>query len=117
MHVRKLFCLITLLGWSSINAQGELTTLVEAVELTPANMILPVSTNGAMTYRGCSDECDKSYERARLTAATTFSVNGRNVKFDEFRLAYQQVNSSHDAYALVSVDLKLGTVTDIKLDL
>ena len=78
-------------------------------------MILPGSTNGMMTYRGCSDDCDKDYKRARLTEATSFVVDGDSVKFEEFRLVYGQIRNSEDAYALVSVDLELGIVTNITL--
>ncbi len=117
MQLRKLLGLIALVSYAPVSASAELVTLVEAVELTPANIILPGSINGMMTYRGCSEECDKEYDRARLTAATTFTVNGQNVKFSEFRLSYAQVSNSHDHFALVSVDLKAGTVTNIRLAL
>jgi hypothetical protein len=93
----------------------ELVTLVNAVETLPANIILPASTNGMVTYRGCSSECDKEFERARLTDATAFTVDGKTVKFDEFRQVYAEIKHSDESYALVSVDTKLGVVTQIDL--
>ena len=96
-------------------ADFELVTLVNAVETSPVNIILPATTNGMMTYRGCSAECDKEYERARLTDNTSFTVNGKAVKFDDFRVVYTEIKYLENSYALVSVDMKTGTVMSINL--
>jgi hypothetical protein len=96
-------------------AEFEIVTLVNAVETSPVNIILPATTNGMMTYRGCSAECDKEYERARLTDGTSFTVEGKAVKYDDFRQVYTEIKNLENSYALVSVDMKTGTVMSINL--
>ncbi len=115
MQLRRTFWLFTLFICSSAYADFELKTLISAVEASPGNIILPATTNGMMTYRGCSDECDKEYERARLTASTSFIVDGEAVKFADFLVVHAAQKRSEEAYALVSVDLERGTVTQITL--
>lgn len=116
MQIRKSLCVIALLACCApALAEIELVTLVRAVETSPAHIILPATTNGMMTYRACSGECDEEYERARLTENTSFSVAGKAVKFDDFRQVFAEIKNLKDSYALVSVDTKLGTVTNINL--
>ena len=115
MKIRTSLTLLVL-AWSQLAlAERELVTLVEATELSPANIILPASINGMMTFRPCSDDCDEDYERARLTAATQFTVNGSRVKFEDFQKAFAVLKRADDAYALVSVDLKESTVASIEI--
>lgn len=116
MLIRKSLVLLAMACCAPAVAEDfKIVTLVDAVETSPINIILPATTNGMMTYRGCSEECDKEYERARLTDNTTFTVDGKKVKFDDFRQVYAEIRSLENSYALVSVDLKLGTVTNIDL--
>jgi len=115
MHLRKLLMLVALVCSAPAVAEFELVTLVRAVELSPANIILPATTNGMMTYRACSEECDEPYERARLTDNTSFTISGKAVKFEDFRQVYLEIKNLEDSYALVSVDTKLGTITNINL--
>lgn len=115
MKIRKSLLLAALACSAPALAEFTLETLVLAVETSPSNIILPATTNGMMTYRGCSGECDKKYARARLTDATRFTVEGKAVKFEDFRQVYLEIKNLDNSYALVSVDTKLGTVTNIDL--
>ena len=69
-------------------AERVIVTEVDAVELSPSNIILPGSVNGMMTYRPCAGDCEVEYERARLTDATRFVVNGEAVKWEDFRVDF-----------------------------
>lgn len=115
MLIRKSLLLLAMACCAPAVAEFQIVTLVNSVETSPVNMILPATTNGMMTYRGCSEECDMEYERARLTDNTTFTVDGKKVNFDDFRQVYAEIRNLESSYALVSVDLKLGTVTNIDL--
>lgn len=115
MKIRTSLLLVALAYCAPSLAEFTMETLVLAVEASPAHIILPASTNGMVTYRGCYGECDKEYERARLTAETTFTVDGKAVKFEDFRQVYQEIRNLENSYGLISVDLKLGTVTNIDL--
>ncbi len=88
-------------------AGAQLVTLVDAVELSPSNIILPGSLNGTVTFRPCVGECEEEHRRARLTPETQFFVDEQKVKFDAFRDSMSLLRSDEDAYALISVDMQI----------
>ncbi|HNP37140.1 MAG TPA: hypothetical protein PKK10_14915 [Woeseiaceae bacterium] len=95
---------------------ADLVTLIEAIELSPSNIILPGSLNGTVTFLPCVDECDEDHQRARLTANTKFFVDEKAVKFDVFRQQLMLKRQNKDSYALVSVDTKQNTITSIHIN-
>lgn len=99
---------------ATANSQ-QIVTLVESVELSPSNIILPGSTSGMVTYRPCAAGCDEEYQRARLTEDTAFYVDDRRVKFTDFTNSFSAIRTKRDSYALVSVDTKQRTVTSIRI--
>lgn len=115
MRIRMFWAVIALLVSLPVTAELELVTLVRAVETSPATIILPASLNGTMTFKPCPGDCDGEYERARLTPTTAFSVEGKGVKFEDFRKAFDNIKRARDSYALVSVDTKASTVTSIDI--
>ena len=105
-----------LISVSAFAAPRELVTQVAAIELSPANMILPGSQSGMVTYRACVDDCsDVEYERARLTEQTRFVVGDSRVRFADFQAGFAAIRSSSTAYALISVDLATRTITEIHI--
>ncbi len=118
MKIRNLTIALaaTLITGGIQSATAQLVTLVEATELSPSNIIFPQSMTGMMTFRPCAEICDKDYERARLTAATQFTVNGRGVKFDDFQRDFAIIKTAKDSYALLSIDTKTKTVVSIQLE-
>jgi hypothetical protein len=89
--------------------------LIDAIEVSPDNIILPATINGMVTFQPCVGECDEDHKRARLTANTRFVVDGRAVKFDEFRRNHAALRRSEESYALVSYDTETITVTTIEI--
>lgn len=100
---------------ASHSAVAQIKTLIDAIETAPANIILPGNTSGMMTFRPCSDQCDKDYKRVSLTAETRFSVDGKAVKFDDFRRDFAIIKRAESSYALVSYDTETNTVISIQL--
>jgi|GEM_PF-1297686 len=94
---------------------ADLVTLVDAVELSPSNIILPNSTNGTVTFLPCAGECEKDHRRARLTPDTKFTVDGKSVKFDVFRQNLANLSRDDESYALISVDMQSLTITSIDI--
>ena len=94
---------------------AELKTLVDAIELSPSNIILPSSVNGTVTFLPCAGECEKEHRRARLTPDTRFTVDGKSVKFDVFRQNLAILSSDDESYALISVDMESLTITSINI--
>ena len=110
---RQLVFLIALAGMQSAIAQIE--TLIDAVETEPANIILPATNNGFMTFRPCDGECDKDHMRVRVTPETRFSVDGSGVKWEDFRKAFPSVRQSENGYALVSYDTKKKVLISLEV--
>lgn len=96
-------------------AIAQIVTEVDAIELSPSNIIMPGSLNGMVTFRSCGDGCDEDYSRARLTAETRFYVDGRTVKFDDFRQDFANIKHRKNSYALLSVEIKTNTITSIRI--
>ena len=96
-------------------ALSQIVTAVAAVEASPANIILPGGTDGMMTFRPCDGDCDEDYIRVRLTAGTKFTVNGKAVKFAEFRREFATIKRDRESYALVTYETQTNTVTSIEI--
>lgn len=99
----------------SQSAYAQIETLINAVETAPANIILPGDTDGMMTFRPCDGDCDVDYIRVRLSANTTFSVNGKNVKFADFRREFATIKRDARSYALVTYETETNTATSIQI--
>ena len=113
MTIRK--TLIATLLLVCLPAYAQMVTVVDAVETTPNNIILPATINGMVTFKPCVGECEKEHKRARLTANTRFMVGSVAVKFDEFRRKFLAKSHNDESYALVSYEIKTNTVTRIEI--
>lgn len=117
INIRKLITAMTLalILVVSMPAMAQTQIVINAIETAPANIILPANTSGMMTFRPCADECDKDYKRVQLSAATTFSVNGKAVKFDEFRRNFATIKRAATSYALVTYEVDTNRLISIRL--
>ncbi len=113
INIRKLIIAIALVV--SMPAAAQLVTLIDAIETSPANIILPANTSGMMTFRPCAEECEKDYIRVQLSAGTTFSVNGKAVKYDEFRRNFAIIKRAAMSYALVTYEVETNRLISIQL--
>ena len=117
INIRKLTMAMTLamILIVSMPAMAQTQIVINAIETSPANIILPANTSGMMTFRPCAGECDKDYKRVQLTAGTTFSVNGKAVKFDEFRRNFAIIKRAAESYALVTYEVDTNRLISIHL--
>ena len=115
MKIRALIITIALACCPPVLAEFESVILVNAMETAAANVILPASVNGMVTYRSCDKKCDEEYERARLTSDTNFIVEGKAVKYADFRQVHAEIRNSAESGAFISVDVARITVTSIEL--
>ena len=115
MKIKTLLSTIALACCPPALAEFESVVLVDAVEASAGNVILPASVNGMVTYRPCAGKCDKEYERARLTSHTNFIVEGKAVKYAEFRQVHAEIKNSAESGVFISVDVARITVTSIEL--
>ena len=115
MNIHKLIIAMILVVAVPALAQMQNTVLIDAIETAPANIILPANTSGMMTFRPCAGECDRDYKRVQLSAGTTFSVNGKAVKFDEFRRNFAIIKRAASSYALVTYEVETNKLLSIQL--
>ena len=115
MKIKTLLIVIALACCPPVLAEFEMVTLVKAMETSPTNIILPASANGMVTYKPCAEKCDEKHERARLTADTNFTVEGKTVKYEELRKIHSEIRNTAESYAFISVDVARLTVTSIDI--
>ena len=115
MKIKTLLIVIALACCPPVLAEFETVVLVNAVEAAAANVILPASVNGMVSYRPCAEKCDEKFERARLTSDTSFIVQGKAVKYEDFKAAHADFKNFAESGAFISVDVARITVTSIEL--
>ncbi len=115
MKIKTLLITIALACCPPAFAEFEAVILVDAIEASAGNVILPASVNGMVTYRPCAEECDEKYERARLTSDTVFTIAGKTVKYEDFKRAHAEFKNVAESGAFISVDVARITVTSIEL--
>lgn len=110
-------CILFAAFSSAANAQFTFVKEVDAVELSPSNIILPATASGMMSFRDCdgSGSCDSPYVRVQLSPATTFTFNGEKMKFDEFRRLFASTRMSATSGALVNYNVKTNIVTNVEV--
>lgn len=96
-------------------AQFTFKTEVEAVEVAPANIILPATASGMVSFKPCDGDCAEPYVRIQLSPNTRFSLDGQSLKFDDFRREFSIVRRSRSSYALINYDVKTNTATNIEV--
>lgn len=96
-------------------AVAQLTTLVDAVEVSPSQIHLPTSQNGKLSFQPCSESCDAEYISVRLTPATTFRMQGKVVKFTIFRRDFYKLRHRDDGYALITYEVDKSTATSVEV--
>ena len=99
----------------SVSASADIVTVIDAVETSTANVNVPTSTNGQLTFKPCAEACDEEFISARLTPQTQFVVRGQQVDFVAFRRAFSKLRRGDDDYALVSYDTEKRIVTSVHL--
>lgn len=95
-------------------AMAEFTTVAEAYEIDLRDFRAPASPNGVVAFKTCSD-CPLL--SVRVTPATRYLLNGRNVRLHEFRNAVSGVIDRDDALVVVMHHLASDTVTSISIAL
>ncbi len=111
--IRKLVLMAALVFALPVVAEQRIT--IDAIEMSPSNIIMPGSANGTMTFKPCDGVCKADYKRARLTENTIYKVNGKRVKFDEFRRNLAVIKMDSSSYALVLHATETDTIKSIDI--
>jgi hypothetical protein len=93
-------------------AAADFVTSARAYELVLSDLTVPPSQNSKLMFKEC-DDCD--YMSIRLTPNTQFKINGRNVRFDQFREAIRGVRNADETMTIVLHHLESDTVKSVSV--
>ena len=112
MHIRKLLVLV-LLGLS-LAAAADFRTITEVYEIDLPNLRLPGSEGGTLALKEC-DDCE--VQTLRVSAATRYVLNHRDVTLVEFKKAISRVTNREDVIVDVFHHLESNTATTVRVSL
>ncbi len=112
MHIPKLLILV-LLGLS-VSAVADFRTITEAYEVGLTDLRLPGTEGGTLAIDEC-DDCDAL--TLRVTAATRYVLNDRDVTLAQFKKAVSRIINRGDVVVDVFHHLESNTVTAVKVSL
>jgi len=112
MQIRRLLVL-TILGLS-LTAAADFRTTMEVWEVELTYLRLPTSANGTLSFSDCTD-CNT--QSIRVTVATRYTVNGKDVMLADFRKTVAGIRNRADQIIDVFHDLESDTVIRVRVKL
>lgn len=91
---------------------AQIRTVQLAHEVALGDLRLPQSEAGTIGFKSC-EECE--YQTERVTAETRWSLNGRTVRLDDFRLGLARVTERDSVYVTVLHHLEEDRVTEVSV--
>lgn len=89
---------------------GEGRVVSQAYEILLNNFQAPVSASSTIVFKEC-DTCESKY--ARVTEATIYSINGKAVRLEDFRIAILQIDDRQNSAVTILHHLESNTVETI----
>lgn len=93
-------------------AAGQIRTVQLAHEVPLDDLRLPQSEGGTIGFKSCED-CE--YQTERVTAATRWSLNGKTVRLDDFRVGLARATDRKSVYVTVLHHLEEDRVTEVSV--
>ena len=112
MHIHNLLVLV-LLGLS-LSATADFSTATEVYEVDLVYLRLPGTEGGTLAFSECAG-CD--VQTLRVTAATRYVLNDRDVTLADFKKAVSRITNRKDAIIDVSHHFESNTVTKVRAKL
>lgn len=110
MKIKTLFA-IALLSISFV-ATGQVVS--QAYEIALGDFRAPVSQNGVAVFQECAD-CERRL--VRVTPATRYTVNGKNMPLEDFRKSIGPGGSGKNGDVIVLHHLESDTIESIAVSL
>jgi hypothetical protein len=110
INVKKVLFNALLCAIFSASALGQGQVISQAYEVLLNNFQAPVSTVSVVIFKEC-DECEQMH--VRVNEATRYSVNGRSVRLEDFRIAILQTPDRDNKAVTVLHHLESNTVESI----
>lgn len=109
---------VTLCGLALLLAAPAMATLgpvvSQAYEVALSDFRAPGTANGTVSFKEC-DECDS--RTIRVTGNTRYAINGKSVRFEEFRKAVAAAHNRDKVAVTVLHHLESDTVEFINVSL
>ena len=93
-------------------AAADRAVVQQAYEVALSDLRLPRAEGGTIAFKEC-DDC--TYRRLRVSAGTTYRINGNAVPLPRFRQAMRQVADRENEAVTVLHHVELNVVTDISV--
>jgi hypothetical protein len=114
MTMRITAALLTAILYFQSSAFGQFTIVELAHEIPLTEFTVPVTRNGTLNFRQCSD-C-KQFS-ARMTPQTRFIVNDQDVDLKEFRERVLALGRSEEHVLTILQHVEKNTVTFISISI
>ena len=108
MNIKKLLSITLICVGFAAGANGQVVS--QAYEVTLDRFDAPTTTNSRTAFTECED-CER--KRIRVTAATSYSINGERVRLEDFRKAVNQARDRDEKGVTVLHNLESDTVVSI----
>jgi len=109
----KTFIAITLLVLGLATAvQSQVVS--QAYEVALNDFQAPATENGGASFRACED-CER--QLVRVTTSTRYTINGKAVRFADFRRAVTDARSRRNADVTILHHLESDTIKSINVSL
>lgn len=112
MNARILFVAAMLVA--AVPAVANLTVVTRAHEVSLADLRLPQSTSGTLTFKPC-EECD--YKTIRVTRATQYATNEQVLELADFRRETGKIADRQRVAVTVLHHLGSDTITAVRASL
>jgi hypothetical protein len=104
--------LIALVLGSSLPAAAGFELVSKAHEVSLADLRLPTSTSGTLTFKPCR-QCD--YQTLRVTAMTRYEANRRSVALEVFRQQLGSITDRRETTVTVLHHLESDTIKAVRV--
>ena len=105
----KILLTVTLICFGlSVAAEDRIISL--AYEITLSDFSAPTTANSSIAFKEC-DECQQM--RVRVTDATSYSINGKTVRLEDFRKAVAQERNPDEKLVIVLHHLESDTIKSL----
>ena len=110
MNIRTVFFAFVL--GLSLPAAANFELVSKAHEVSLADLRLPGSTSGTLTFKPCK-ECD--YKTVRVTSQTQYETNRRRLELEDFRRQLDSIRNRQDVSVTVLHHLESDTIKAIRV--
>lgn len=112
MNIKTLITVTLICFCLSAAAEDRIISL--AYEVTLSNFSAPTTANSSIAFKEC-DECEQ--KRVRVTDATSYSINGKAVRLEDFRKSVGQVRDRDDHLVIVLHHLESDTIKSLDVSI